>query len=150
MATTDLLELSQSDRETLEAWLVEFDTAWQEDALATWVTSRLPGLDQRLRRTALAEMVKVDLETAMGAGTAADLGFLPGTVPGTGDRPNGDGRSDFRRVPGAAAVWRSRGLGRFGAALPPSSGRVVPPDPRRLGRPVLGAPVVRGSARVRP
>ena len=62
MTTTDLLELSASEQETLEAWLVEFDTAWQQDALATWVTNRLPGLDQRLRRAALAEMVKVDLE----------------------------------------------------------------------------------------
>jgi len=79
VATTDLLELSQSDRETLESWLVEFDTAWREDALTTWVTNKLPALDQRLRHSALAEMVKVDLEQQWARGRRLTLGsYLDG------------------------------------------------------------------------
>ena len=62
MASPELLELSQADRETLETWLVEFDQTWQEDALATWAAEKLPEPENALRRPALAEMVKVDLE----------------------------------------------------------------------------------------
>jgi serine/threonine protein kinase len=62
MANVTLLELSQSDRNTLESWLVAFDTAWQEDALATWVRDKLPGRESPLRAPALIEMIKVDLE----------------------------------------------------------------------------------------
>ena len=62
MASPELLELSQEDRETLETWLVEFDQTWQEDALATWAAEKLPGPETTLRRLALAEMVRVDLE----------------------------------------------------------------------------------------
>ncbi|MBC8868632.1 MAG: serine/threonine protein kinase, partial [Planctomycetes bacterium] len=62
MASPELLELTQAHRETLETWLVEFDQTWQEDALATWATEKLPDSENPLRRLALAEMVKVDLE----------------------------------------------------------------------------------------
>lgn len=49
MANVTLWELSRSDRNTLESWLVAFDTAWQDDALATWVQDRLPGPESPLR-----------------------------------------------------------------------------------------------------
>lgn len=61
MAELALAELADCDRETIEAWLVDFDTAWQEDTLAGWVTTRLPK-KHPLRRLALAEMVAIDLE----------------------------------------------------------------------------------------
>ena len=48
MANLKLAELSRNDRNTLESWLVAFDTAWQQDALATWVTDKLPGPDSPL------------------------------------------------------------------------------------------------------
>jgi hypothetical protein len=61
MAEPALAELTDCDRETLEAWLVAFDTAWQEDTLAEWVTTHLPK-GNPLRPLALAEMVAIDLE----------------------------------------------------------------------------------------
>ncbi|MCU0871216.1 MAG: hypothetical protein MUE50_02630, partial [Pirellulaceae bacterium] len=84
MAATDLLELPSSDRETLECWLVEFDTAWQEDALATWVTDKLPNLDPRLRRAALAELVKVDMEQQWTRGRRLTLGSYLERFPDLG------------------------------------------------------------------
>ena len=84
VAATDLLELSSSDRETLETWLVEFDTAWQEDALATWVAHKLPQLDPRLRRAALAELVKVDLEQQWTRGRRLSLGSYLERFPDLG------------------------------------------------------------------
>jgi N-acetylneuraminic acid mutarotase len=54
-------ELADCDRETIEAWLVAFDTAWQQDALAEWVSTRLPK-QHPLRPLALEEMVAIDLE----------------------------------------------------------------------------------------
>jgi len=57
-----LLALSEGDRETLETWVVEFDQTWHEDALAAWAADKLPDRGEPLRRLALAEMVKVDLE----------------------------------------------------------------------------------------
>ena len=61
MAELALAELADCDRETIEAWLVAFDTAWQEDTLAVWLTTRLPK-KHPLRPLALAEMVAIDLE----------------------------------------------------------------------------------------
>ncbi len=56
-----LAELADGDRETIEAWLVAFDTAWQQGALADWIASRLPQ-QHPLRPLALVEMVAIDLE----------------------------------------------------------------------------------------
>jgi len=84
VAATDLLELSSSDRETLETWLVEFDTAWQEDALVTWVAHKLPQLDPRVRRAALTELVKVDLEQQWTRGRRLNLGSYLERFPDLG------------------------------------------------------------------
>ena len=55
-----LLELSNEDRQELESWLVEFDQRWGEGLLSGRVNQIPPGSSWRL--TALAEMVKIDLE----------------------------------------------------------------------------------------
>src|SRR6516165_2299813 len=56
-----LLELAPADRLQLEAWLAEFEEAWDEGRLATRV-ERLPPPGQPLRLPALIELVKIDLE----------------------------------------------------------------------------------------
>jgi WD40 repeat protein len=56
-----LLELSPPDRLQLEAWLAEFEEAWDEHLLAARV-ERLPPPGQPLRLPALIELVKIDLE----------------------------------------------------------------------------------------
>jgi predicted Ser/Thr protein kinase len=63
MATTNahLVELSDDKRQLLETWLVEFDLSWDESRLAQWV-HKLPARGDCLRRPALIEMVKIDLE----------------------------------------------------------------------------------------
>jgi hypothetical protein len=53
--------LSDRQRQALESWLVEFDLDWDEGRLASWV-SQLPAHGDCLRRPALVEMVKIDLE----------------------------------------------------------------------------------------
>jgi serine/threonine protein kinase len=62
MPATDshLSSLSYDDREVLESWLVDFDLTWNEDRLRAWVR-RLPS-EKKLRRAALIELVKIDLE----------------------------------------------------------------------------------------
>jgi formylglycine-generating enzyme required for sulfatase activity/serine/threonine protein kinase len=62
MAAGELLHLSARDQETLEAWLVTFGQSWRDEALAEWATTRLPAPGNPLRRLALSEMVKIDLE----------------------------------------------------------------------------------------
>ena len=54
-------ELSESDRQLLESWLVEFDESWHSERLAERVRE-LPPPWTPLRLSALAEMVKIDLE----------------------------------------------------------------------------------------
>src|SRR5215469_3352076 len=56
-----LLELAPADRLQLEAWLAEFEEAWDEHLLAARV-ERLPPPGQPLRLPALIELVKIDLE----------------------------------------------------------------------------------------
>ena len=53
--------LSDADRATLEARLVEFERHWHEGKLAESV-SALPAPDERLRLPTLVEMIKIDLE----------------------------------------------------------------------------------------
>jgi WD40 repeat protein len=55
------VELALADRLQLEAWLAEFDEAWNEQLLAARV-GRLPPPGQPLRLAALIELVKIDLE----------------------------------------------------------------------------------------
>jgi len=56
-----LAGLSDEDRRLVESWLVEFDQSWTKDRMAAWVR-KLPPLGNKLRRPALVEMVKIDLE----------------------------------------------------------------------------------------
>jgi predicted Ser/Thr protein kinase len=56
-----LAELSDDQRQVLETWLVEFDLSWDERRLTSWL-ARLPPPGDRLRRPALLEMIKIDLE----------------------------------------------------------------------------------------
>jgi hypothetical protein len=76
MANPKLLELCDPDRETLESWLVDFDAAWRDDALAEWVAQRLPAPDQPgpLRLPALIELVKIDMERQWQHGRRLSLG----------------------------------------------------------------------------
>ncbi|MEI6502088.1 MAG: serine/threonine-protein kinase, partial [Armatimonadota bacterium] len=74
MLTPNLLELARRERELLESWLVQLDQGWQTEALASWVADRLPGPENPLRRVALAEMVKIDLERQWQVGNQLTLG----------------------------------------------------------------------------
>src|SRR5437764_738404 len=56
-----LATLTDAERGLLEAWLVEFDQAWQDGRLAARV-AELPLAGHPLRLPALCEMVKIDLE----------------------------------------------------------------------------------------
>ena len=79
-----LAELSDDLRQVLEGWLVEFDLSWDEGRLAQWV-HRLPPRGDRLRRPALIEMLKIDLERrwqrGQRAGVEAYLKALPELGP---------------------------------------------------------------------
>jgi predicted Ser/Thr protein kinase len=55
-----LTRLSDAERAELEAWLLEFDLRWDADRLASQA-SKLPASGE-FRLSALAEMVKIDLE----------------------------------------------------------------------------------------
>jgi predicted Ser/Thr protein kinase len=57
---TKFLELADTDRQALEAWLIEFDQGWREGCLADRVRVLPP--DCPWRGAALLEMVKIDLE----------------------------------------------------------------------------------------
>jgi hypothetical protein len=63
LASTDveLAGISDEDRQRLETLLVEFDQGWAKDRLAVWVR-KLPPPGDRLRRFALVELVKIDIE----------------------------------------------------------------------------------------
>jgi hypothetical protein len=60
MAPNEYPNLSAADRRLLEAWLLTFDNAWDEDRLAKQVRD-LPPRGEPLRRAALIELIKVDL-----------------------------------------------------------------------------------------
>jgi predicted Ser/Thr protein kinase len=73
MATSErgFSQLSDQDRLAVEGWLAEFDQSWDEHRLAGQV-QRLPahGL---VRRAALAEMIKIDLERQWQAGRRVEI-----------------------------------------------------------------------------
>src|SRR4051812_33205436 len=52
--------LPEIDRRTLESWLLEFDTTWADGRLKEFV-GRLPAPGSPLRRVALVELIKPDL-----------------------------------------------------------------------------------------
>jgi hypothetical protein len=69
---TYLAELTDEQRQLLESWLVEFDLSWHADQLAAWLR-RLPPRGDGLRRPALVEMVRIDLERRWQRGQRANL-----------------------------------------------------------------------------
>ena len=62
-ATMKLTDLSGANREVIEAWLVEFEFAWEAGLLEGRLNrlDRVP-LEEELRLPALIEMIKIDLE----------------------------------------------------------------------------------------
>src|SRR5260370_691402 len=87
VTSAHLAGLSDDKRQALETWLVEFDLSWDEGRLASWVR-RLPPRGDCLRRPALVEMVKIDLERRWQRGQRAKLEAYASALPelGTPDR----------------------------------------------------------------
>jgi hypothetical protein len=56
-----LVGLSDEERGRLEGWLLGFDRSWDPDRLGLWI-QKLPPRGDRLRRAALVEMVRIDME----------------------------------------------------------------------------------------
>ena len=73
MTSPTLAQLTDRDQEMLETLLVEFDTSWQPDSLSTWAGEKLPE-EEPLRRLALVEMVRVDMEKQWQQGRHLPLG----------------------------------------------------------------------------
>src|SRR5262249_61117632 len=72
----NLAELADTDRQVLEGWLVDFDQAWSAGRLAARARE-LPPPGHPLRRAALVEMVKIDLERQWQHGQRIELeGYL--------------------------------------------------------------------------
>jgi hypothetical protein len=69
---THLDPLTDEQRDRIEAWLLEFDLSWDEDRLAKSVR-QLPPCGDGLRRPALIEMIKIDLERRWQRGQRANL-----------------------------------------------------------------------------
>jgi tRNA A-37 threonylcarbamoyl transferase component Bud32 len=71
-ADVHLDALSDDQRQRLESWLIDFDLTWDEHRLAYWLR-QLPPPGDSLRRTALVEMVKIDLERRWQRGQRVNL-----------------------------------------------------------------------------
>jgi serine/threonine protein kinase len=80
-ADANLATLSDDKRQVLEAWLVDFDLTWNEDRMASAVR-RLP--HDSLRRPALVEMIKIDLERRWQRGQPATLESYLKSIPELG------------------------------------------------------------------
>ncbi len=71
-ANTQLLHLSEAQRQTVEAWLMDFEQSWHATRLAECVRA-LPPPGHPLHRPALTEMVKVDQEQQWQHGSQVSL-----------------------------------------------------------------------------
>jgi serine/threonine protein kinase len=103
-----LATLARTARKAVEAWLLEFDQGWHENLLAQ--TARALPLDQCLRRAALLEMVKIDLERKWHLGHSIALESYLTLYPELGSvdvLPPDVIAVEFevRRQAGAAADW---------------------------------------------
>jgi serine/threonine protein kinase len=78
-----LLALAGEQRLQLEAWLAEFEEAWDEDLLAARV-ERLPPPGHPLRLPALIELVKIDLERSRQRGRQLRLADYVARYPELG------------------------------------------------------------------
>jgi predicted Ser/Thr protein kinase len=83
VADPHLADLSDDERGVLEAWLVDFDRSWGGRGLRFWVR-KLPPAGERLRRAALVEMVKIDLEHRWQRGRPTRLEAYVKAVPELG------------------------------------------------------------------
>src|SRR5437016_4522145 len=86
MPTSNLSGLSDADRRTLDAWLVEFERSWDKDRLAKRVRE-LPLPGHALRLPALTELVRIDLVKNWQQGRQVHLETYLKTFPelGTAD-----------------------------------------------------------------
>jgi len=83
MADRHPAALSCANHEAIEPWLIQFDQAWHEGALAAWV-QKLSTLEGSLRPVALIEMVKIDLERQWQHGRRVSLESYLATYPELG------------------------------------------------------------------
>jgi predicted Ser/Thr protein kinase len=85
MTTADphLAGLSDDRRQLLESWLLDFDLSWDEGRLSSWL-AKLPPAEDDLRRPALVEMVKIDLERRWQRGERAHLEAYVQALPELG------------------------------------------------------------------
>src|SRR4051812_30182074 len=77
-----LEHLADAERLRLEEMLLEFDRSWDEGRLGA-VAGGLPS-DARLRRAALVEMVKIDLERRWQRGQRVGVDYYLNAVPELG------------------------------------------------------------------
>jgi serine/threonine protein kinase/WD40 repeat protein len=86
MATSSpqLAQLSNAERVQLESWLIEFDLRWDADRLAGRARD-LPA-QGAFRRTALTEMIKIDLERRWQRGHPVGVEFYMDSYPELGSR----------------------------------------------------------------
>jgi predicted Ser/Thr protein kinase len=159
VADPHLADLSDDERGALEAWLVDFDRSWGGRGLRSWVR-KLPPAGGRLRRAALVEMVKIDLEHRWQRGRPARLEAYVKAVPELGPpaclpadlilaeyeaRRESGAPADLaefaKRFPRQAEELRrlvERGEPRSSEPRPPNAGGLsIPPDART---PLPGSP----------
>jgi hypothetical protein len=84
-AESHLLVLSDEQRQVLESWLMAFDQQWDDQRLAAHLV-KLPPPDDPLRRPALIEMVKIDLERHWQHGQPVRLESYLKSLPELGTR----------------------------------------------------------------
>jgi serine/threonine protein kinase len=135
-----LLELAPVDRLQLEAWLAEFEEAWDEHLLAARV-GRLPPPGQPLRLVALIELVKIDLERNWQRGRRLGLADYLARYPELG--PADAVPADLRQ----AEEEVRRQYGESPATLPaaPDGASTDPPTRARPAPPAVSrVPCVRG------
>src|SRR3954451_17361477 len=78
--------LPEIDRRTLEFWLTEFDQTWADGRLAEFV-ARLPAQATPLRRVALIELIKLDLQHQRARGRQPQLAAYLRVYPELGTPP---------------------------------------------------------------
>ncbi len=84
MATeVHLARLSNEKRQELESWLLDFDLSWDEHQLSSWV-KKLPPKGDGLRRPALIELVKIDMDRRWQHGQKARLEAYVKAMPELG------------------------------------------------------------------
>jgi tetratricopeptide (TPR) repeat protein len=130
-----LLELAPADRLQLEAWLAEFEEAWDEGRLAAQV-ERLPPPGQPLRLPALIELVKIDLERSWQRGRHLSLTDYAARYPELGPA---------EALPSDLILAEDEVCRQFGEA--PGT-LLAAPDGAAAGPPTLAPPAPPAASRV--